>query len=605
MSTYYVRKTGSGGGSGSTGSPKLTFAQGLPLLSPGDELLLGTGDYDESLSNIFPSGVSWSNKIRIAAEPGATVWLRPSAAGYAFEIFNSVSYIEWDGIHIDGTNCAYGAVTIQAYDAVIGHPHHIRLQNFEVIGNATSVVTSTQKNALLISTYRFPAAIGGHEIRNLTIHRTTAYGIYLSSANCLVENCNVYDCNDAGIHVSNSTSVPPSNNIVRNNWVHDIVSSYDGRIVGIWNGSGAPSNNLYANNLVTGMGTGSASGNAGIQIYTGSNNKVYNNTVTGNGWTGIWVDVSASGTDLKNNVSWGNGSDDYIDMGSGTSADSSNDFGTDPLFVNAPGNVYTLREGSSALGTGSDLAEVTTDIVGTPRPSGAYDKGAYQGASVAEGDTVYVVGDNSSNVYTGVEDTMLIESLPTTAAEGFDPDELEIKKLTPGDYQYGLIRFAGLSDLPVDGVVTSAVLTLYLAITSGGSARTITARRCLRAWDEATATFNKYDGTNDWATPGGLGSGSDRSASVAGTMTVGPTVGVYQMSLDPTLVDDWRTGAIDNDGIHLERTDSADDSAYDVLVSRNGADGQRPYLTVTISFDIPESVAGAATYYYYLSSATY
>jgi hypothetical protein len=54
----------------------------------------------------------------------------------------------------------------------------------------------------------------------------------------------------------------------------------------------------------------------------------------------------------------------------------------DQLFVNSNSSDYRLKQGSPAIDRGVTLDEVTDDLLGVPRPSGAaYDIGAYEFAS--------------------------------------------------------------------------------------------------------------------------------------------------------------------------------------------------------------------------------
>ncbi|MEE8524300.1 MAG: choice-of-anchor Q domain-containing protein, partial [Thermoanaerobaculia bacterium] len=64
------------------------------------------------------------------------------------------------------------------------------------------------------------------------------------------------------------------------------------------------------------------------------------------------------------------------------------------LFVDLAGGDYHPRDGSPLLDAGETLAEVPTDLEGTPRPLGtAYDVGSYEGAGV-----VFTDGFESGNV---------------------------------------------------------------------------------------------------------------------------------------------------------------------------------------------------------------
>ncbi len=128
-----------------------------------------------------------------------------------------------------------------------------------------------------------------------------------------------------------------------------------------------------------------------------------NNTVVGNGATGIQIDSSAVAT-LYNNVSWGNGQHDvYLRTGQldqapsqGTAYASDNSYGnfsgfeaagssgslfSDPLFVNAGSGDYHLQANSPAVNTGNASApsQSGVDLDGNPRVVGsAPDRGVYE-----------------------------------------------------------------------------------------------------------------------------------------------------------------------------------------------------------------------------------
>jgi hypothetical protein len=85
-------------------------------------------------------------------------------------------------------------------------------------------------------------------------------------------------------------------------------------------------------------------------------------------------------TDWVGNVDGWNNFDFFLPNENGN-------FEGDPMFVEPPYNL-SLQEGSDAIGAGMDPPEwpewviLDADIVGTPRPSGAFDIGAYQGGVV-------------------------------------------------------------------------------------------------------------------------------------------------------------------------------------------------------------------------------
>ncbi len=81
--TYYVAKNGKDANScaqaQSSSAPKLTIGDAVGCLTAGDTLYVRAGSYNETLIYTVPSGSSWSSKVRIAAYPGETVWMRPAA----------------------------------------------------------------------------------------------------------------------------------------------------------------------------------------------------------------------------------------------------------------------------------------------------------------------------------------------------------------------------------------------------------------------------------------------------------------------------------------------------------------------------------------------
>jgi parallel beta-helix repeat protein len=372
--TYYVSKSGNDNSSctqaQSTSTPKLTIREGLKCLRAGDTLFVRAGTYAENINNNIPSGTSLSSMVRVANYKGETVWLKPTSGTWPFFLGGTASpaFIEIDGINMDATLTENGPAVS---DNGGGLPKTIHLKNFEVIGSPSANYATVMIRGT------------GHLVQNLKIHGFRAggcglpcstYGIYLAASNTTIEDTEIYDVNGGGIHIYN-LSEPLSNNIVRNTRIHHITRSGDYRVFGILVSG---NNHRIYNNLIHDVGISGSSGQPGLAVYTGSGNKIWNNTVANNSTSGIKIDSGASNTEVRNNIAYGNAGSAFINGGTGTT-ESNNLFGVDPLFMNPSGNDFKLKPDSRAVDAGASLSAVTTDVSGVPRPQGrTHDIGAHE-----------------------------------------------------------------------------------------------------------------------------------------------------------------------------------------------------------------------------------
>lgn len=359
----HVTTTGSDSNSGTVDFPFRTINFGIARIGAGDTLLVGSGIYDESFINNFNPGTSWSNKIRVAAYPGASVWLRPTTGMFVIELDSSsipFSYIEFDGINMDGRGLPSG---IQTFMVRVGSvslgtgAHHIRFQNLETIGTPSiNISPGGPITFQTVSTYA--GAIGSNEFLNLTVHGGgesggTAYGFYLNDSNNIINGCNIYNTCGAGVQLNNDNGGVGNSNIISNNRFHDIIRFHSGvdhnLCVGIIDADFI-TNTLIYNNLFYRIGNAATFG-AAIYLYTGQNAKAYNNTIYGGYNEGIAVDVAALNATIKNNISYNNAQSNFRDDAVGT-IKSNNITSINPLFVNVGLDDFRLSTTSPALDAG-------------------------------------------------------------------------------------------------------------------------------------------------------------------------------------------------------------------------------------------------------------
>jgi hypothetical protein len=144
------------------------------------------------------------------------------------------------------------------------------------------------------------------------------------------------------------------------------------------------------------------------------------------------------------------------------------------------------------------------------------------------------------------------------------------------------LKFTGLSN--ITGPVTVSSVTLGLQ-RSAGVSEVKDIRRLLRNWVEAQATGNNYSTGNAWTTVGGVGDATDRVAAASAQINVN-SGGVYVTVVDTgdlaKDVENWINGVTSNYGWHLERNGAGNDSSTGTdIITSEGTDGKRPYLSVT------------------------
>lgn len=207
------------------------------------------------------------------------------------------------------------------------------------------------------------------------------------------------------------------------------------------------------------------------------------------------------------------------------------------------------------------------------------------------------IGNNTGDTYSGTEDAMIKQTYPTYNYGS--RTTLEAVKYATNDHTHTLLKFTGLINIPSNAIINNAVLYIYQTTT--GPDQTYTFRKLLHNWIEGTqdandrnwndpysCCWNEYGAGNAWTTAGGLSNGNDRSSTITGQLLFGGVVSEYKSFTSEQLILDIQNFvnySSQNYRWHIERTDSQDDSTYEIMASSEGADYQRPYLEVT--YELP------------------
>ena len=212
---------------------------------------------------------------------------------------------------------------------------------------------------------------------------------------------------------------------------------------------------------------------------------------------------------------------------------------------------------------------------------------------------IEIVSDNTTGVgtgtYSGVDDNGLQELSPTT--NNGSAASFYVSKYSTGDFQNGVLKFTGLSNIPTNATVTSVTIGLYV-IESGTNTQNLDFRRLLRDWVEAEATWNIYSTGNNWTTAGGSSAGNDRVDAISGSLSAETTLNQFYTVTQSSggLVDDvqaWISGSASNYGWHIEKEGAGNDEQFKRITSTEGTDGNRPYLSVT--YTVPAGAGEPAT----------
>jgi len=178
-------------------------------------------------------------------------------------------------------------------------------------------------------------------------------------------------------------------------------------------------------------------------------------------------------------------------------------------------------------------------------------------------------------------DTLILSSSPTTNYYNQTFIAVGEDNSASNHVTRSLLKFSGLSAIPVGSTIISAVLNLTVVTDLTSNTRTMHAYRLLHAWTHTAVTWNTYDGSNAW--PGGAGAfgSSDCEQTDIGNVSVSSSPsGTVTINLTSSGVQDWINGLLANNGILL-KVDTEQDDRTDYASCENSTAANRPQLVVT------------------------
>lgn len=162
--------------------------------------------------------------------------------------------------------------------------------------------------------------------------------------------------------------------------------------------------------------------------------------------------------------------------------------------------------------------------------------------------------------------------------------EVEVVQGTRNSYSQGGLYAWDLSGIPSGVLVDSASLSFYVTEATEHAFNLYSLRR---NWGESTATWNSYNGTNNWTTAGAQDTSSDRYSTnlwdaVANTFTSTGEVTIDMNSAGVDVIQDWIDGSVDNYGLTIQGYNQSTTSDYWTVASKeNISEYKPPTLNIT------------------------
>lgn len=391
---------------GSDGNSYTTIAAGVAPLQPGDTLYVrpfsgGAGVWNEQINLVTPTPKDGTagNPITVAGYPGETVTFRYTNAaveGYGTSRAWGRSYITFRNMVWDGANLGTNTAGIQIRSGT----HHFTLREMEIKShNGTAIYVASADDTTIVDCNIHD------QFSTVDAGGSRHYGMYLAGgARMLVERNQVYHNSGGGIQLYTAVTLSSMDNaVVRYNRIYENNTMQSSQVAGITI-QGASTNpilgaKIYSNVVYrNGKWAPTGGGSDGINIIgNATGTEIYNNTVYDNQRRGIGSGGNETGTIIRNNISIGNGSDDYLIGSSGLVASnnactSGESCGTskitisdiDDCVVAKASDDFRLEAGTNPCRNAGTAVPTLSSYVVSP-DVGAYEQGEAVSATTASG----------------------------------------------------------------------------------------------------------------------------------------------------------------------------------------------------------------------------